>query len=103
MNRNLPAVSALGVAVMLSCGVLSSQAPLLTRTVYISVTDRNGVPVDTLDASDLEIKEGGKPVTVESAGRTSDPMQIDVIVDTTAPGSFAPRSPGSCSAWKAAR
>ena len=41
----------MGVAVMLSCGVVSSQAPpllALTRTVYISVTDRNGVPVDTL-------------------------------------------------------
>jgi hypothetical protein len=88
MNRNLPAVSALGVAVMLSCGVLSSQAPSLTRTVYISVTDRNGVPVDTLDPSDLEIKEGGKRVTVESAGRTSDPMQIDVIVDDNGTGLF---------------
>ena len=88
MNRSLPAVSALGVAVMLSCGVLSSQAPSLTRTVYISVTDRHGVPVDTLDGSDLEIKEGGKLVTVESAGRTSDPMQIDVIVDDNGTGLF---------------
>jgi len=87
MNRSLPAVSALGVAATLSC-VLSSQAPSLTRTVYISVTDRHGVPVDTLDGSDLEIKEGGKLVTVESAGRTSDPMQIDVIVDDNGTGLF---------------
>ena len=68
--------------------MVSSQAPSLTRTVYISVTDRNGVPVDTLDASDPEIKEGGKLVTVESAGRTSDPMQIDVIVDDNGTGLF---------------
>jgi hypothetical protein len=91
MNRSLPAVSALSVAVMLSCGVLSSQAPpvpTLTRTVYISVTDRNGLPVDTLLASDLEIKEGGKLVTVESAGRTSEPLQIDMIVDDNGTGLF---------------
>lgn len=91
MNRSLPAVSALSVAVMLSCGVLSSQAPpvsTLTRTVYISVTDRNGMPVDTLLASDLEIKEGGKLVTVESAGRTSEPLQIDMIVDDNGTGLF---------------
>ena len=88
MKRTVPVISGMGIAVMLSCGVLSSQAPALTRTVYISVTDRNGVPVDTLDASDLEIKEGGKLVTVESAGRTSDPMQIDVIVDDNGTGLF---------------
>jgi hypothetical protein len=91
MNRSLPAVSALSVAVMLSCGVLSSQAPpvpTLTRTVYISVTDMNGMPVDTLLASDLEIKEGGKLVTVESAGRTSEPLQIDMIVDDNGTGLF---------------
>ena len=91
MNRSLPAVSALSVAVLLSCGVLSSQAPpvrTLTRTVYISVTDRNGMPVDNLLASDLEIKEGGKLVTVESAGRTSEPLQIDMIVDDNGTGLF---------------
>jgi hypothetical protein len=91
MNRSLPAVSALGVAVMLSCGVLSSQAPPapgLSRTVYISVTDRSGVPVDDLAASDLEIKEGGKPVTIESAGRASEPLQIDMIVDDNGTGIF---------------
>jgi hypothetical protein len=91
MNRSVPVISGMGVAVMLSCAVLSSQAPpapSLTRTVYISVTDRNGVPVDNVLASDLEIKEGGKLVTVESAGRASDPMQIDLIVDDNGTGLF---------------
>jgi hypothetical protein len=91
MNRSLPAVSAMGIAVMFSCGVLSSQAPnapSLSRTVYISVTDRHGVPVDNLSASDLEIKEGGKLVTIESAGRASEPLQIDMIVDDNGTGLF---------------
>ena len=91
MNRSVPVISGMGVAVMLSCGVLSSQAPAVSssaRTVYISVTDRNGVPVDTLLASDLEIREGGKLVTVQSAGRASEPMQIDLIVDDNGTGLF---------------
>ena len=88
MKRTVPVISGMGVAVMLSCGVLASQAPALTRTVYISVTDRNGVPVDTLLASDLEIREGGKLATVQSAGRASEPMQIDLIVDDNGTGLF---------------
>ena len=91
MNRSVPVVSGMGIAVMLSCGVVSSQAPpapSLSRTVYITVTDRNGIPVDDLLASDLEIKEGGKLVTVESAGRASGPMQIDLIVDDNGTGLF---------------
>jgi len=91
MNRSVPVISGMGVAVMLSCGVLSSQAPAVSapsRTVYISVADRNGVPVDNLLASDLEIREGGKLVTVQSAGRASEPMQIDLIVDDNGTGLF---------------
>jgi hypothetical protein len=91
MNRSVPVISGMGVAVMLSCGVLSSQTPAVSspsRTVYISVTDRNGVPVDTLLASDLEIREGGKLATVQSADRASEPMQIDLIVDDNGTGLF---------------
>jgi len=86
-------MSAMGVAVMLSCGVVSSQEPQASplsrsRTVYISVTDRNGLPVDNLSSADLEIKEGGKLVTVESTGLASEPLQIDIIVDDNGTGLF---------------
>jgi hypothetical protein len=84
-------MSIVGVALMLSCAVLWSQAPApagLSRTVYITVTDRNGGPVDNLVADDLEIKEGGKLATVEAAGRASDPLQIDMIVDDNGTGLF---------------
>ena len=89
MNRTVPAMSALGVAVMLSCGVLSSQEPPApSRTIYISVADRSGAPVSDLSPSDLEIKEGGRIVTVESSGIASEPMQIDIIVDDNGTGLF---------------
>ena len=44
--------------------------------------------VDNLVPSDLEIKEGGKLVTIESAGRATEPLQIDLIVDDNGTGLF---------------
>jgi hypothetical protein len=87
MSRLVPA----GLAVLLSCSALHSQAPLpaqLSRTVYITVTDRSGVPVRDLSADDLEIKEGGKLVTVDAAALASEPLQIDIIVDDNGTGLF---------------
>jgi len=87
VNRSLvPA----GLAVLLSCSALHSQAPPPTqsRTVYITVTDRSGVPVRDLSSDDLEIKEGGRVVTVEAAGLASEPLQIDIIVDDNGTGLF---------------
>ena len=82
-----------GLAVLLSCGVLIAQTPApaplqLSRTVYITVTDRDGIPVPDLSIDDLEIKEGGKLVTVDAAGLASEPMQIDIIVDDNGTGLF---------------
>lgn len=92
MNRSVPVMSVMGVAVMLSSGALSSQeraaSSSLSRTVYISVTDRNSLPVDNLIPSDLEIKEGGKVVNVESAALASEPLQINIIVDDNGTGLF---------------
>jgi hypothetical protein len=91
MNRSAPLLPVMGVAVMFCCGGLAAQQETgtsLSRTVYISVTDRNGGPVDNLAASDLEIKEGGTPVTVDSAGLASEPIQIDIIVDDNGTGLF---------------
>ena len=91
MTRTLASISAAAIAVLLPCGGLSAQEaarPGLSRTVYISVTDRNGGSVDNLLPSDLEIKEGGKVVTIESAGRATEPLQIDLIVDDNGTGLF---------------
>ena len=87
----MPRLVAAGLAVLLSCGALHSQTPLpaqLSRTVYITVTDRGGVPVRDLSPDDLEIKEGGQLVTVDAAGLASEPMQIDIIVDDNGTGLF---------------
>lgn len=90
MIRPLATISAVAIAGVMIAGPVSSQeGPTgLSRTVYISVSDRNGIAVDNLDPSDLEIKEGGKLVTVDSAGRATEPLQIDLIVDDNGTGLF---------------
>lgn len=92
MNRIRPA---LGLAVALSGTVLSGQAmppsAAPSRTIFVSVTDKDGRPVDDLTADDFEIKEGGRTVTVDSAAPASDEIQMALIVDDNGTGLF--RSP----------
>jgi hypothetical protein len=93
MNRSLPVV---GVAVMLSCVAVAAQVAAPppsqdSRTVYITVTDKNGVPVEDLAAADFEVKEGGKAVNIVEAGIAKEPMHIALIVDDNGTALF--RSP----------
>ena len=87
-----PRLPLLGVAVTFSCGsIVSAQLaapPQQSRTVYISVLDRNGVPVEDLTAADFAIKEGGKAVDVQQAVPAKEAMQISLIVDDNGTGIF---------------
>ena len=80
-----------GLTLLLLCvpGAATGQpsAPL-SRTLFITVTDRAGQPVQDLVPEDLEIKEGGKLVTIETAGRASEPLQLNIIVDDNGTGLF---------------
>lgn len=60
----------------------------LSRTVYLTVTDKSGARVDDLTADDLEIKEGGKAVDVTDVKIATDPLQIALIVDDNGTGIF---------------
>ena len=91
MKRTLGAVG----AVALSFGVVAAQgpasAPADARTIYVTVTDKAGTPVEDLTAADFEIKEGGKAVDIAEAGIAKNPLQIALIVDDNGTGLF--RSP----------
>lgn len=91
MKRTLGAVG----AVALSFGVVAAQgpasAPADARTIYVTVTDKAGTPVEDLTAADFEIKEGGKAVDIAEAGIAKNPLQIAMIVDDNGTGLF--RSP----------
>lgn len=60
----------------------------LTRTVYVTVTDKAGSPVTDLAPADFVVKEGGKNREVVSATVTNVPMRIAIIVDDNGTGIF---------------
>lgn len=60
----------------------------VTRTVYVTVTDKNDLPVTDLIPGDFVVKEGGKARNVLEAGITSVPLRIAVIVDDNGTGIF---------------
>jgi VWFA-related protein len=60
----------------------------VTRTVYVTVTDKAGSPVTDLSAADFVVKEGGKNRDVVAAAMTSVPLRIAIIVDDNGTGIF---------------
>ena len=72
-----------------SIGVMAEAAGLQARrTVYVSVTQKDGAPVTDLTAADFEIKEGGKPVEVVGAELTKTPIRLAMIVADGGTGGF---------------
>lgn len=90
--RGVLALSAL--LVLCSAGVCVAQAEGakthagVTRTAYVTVIDKNGVPVTDLGPNDFQVKEGGKSRDVIEAGMTNVPMRISLIVDDNGTGIF---------------
>jgi VWFA-related protein len=58
------------------------------RTVYVSVTQKDGAPVTDLTAADFDVKEGGKPVEVAAAEVTKTPIRLAMIVADGGTGAF---------------
>lgn len=54
------------------------------QRVYVSVVDKKGAPATSLAVADLTVKEDGISREVLKVERATDPMQIAVIVDTSA-------------------
>lgn len=91
MTRSLALV---GISVTLSSALPAArpQVPQAasgpSRTVYVTVTDKNGAPVADLTADDFAVKEGGKTTQVVQAAVATEPMQIALIVDDNGTGLF---------------
>jgi VWFA-related protein len=59
-----------------------------TRTVYVSVLDKKGVPVTDLQGNEFEVKEGGKVQQVVTAQVTTTPLRVSVLVSDAGTGAF---------------
>lgn len=75
-----------------SASTAPGQAPpapdAFTRTVYVTVTDRNGTLVDDLTTADFVVKEGSKVREVVQAGPATAPMRIALLIDDNGSGIF---------------
>jgi hypothetical protein len=49
------------------------------RTIYVSVVDKNGAPVTDVQATDFEVKEGGKTMEIVSVKPATVPLRIALI------------------------
>jgi VWFA-related protein len=62
---------------------LPVHAQTTEHTAYVSVLDKSGKPVGDLDVADFVVTEDGRRREVLRAGRTSDPVDLAVIVDNS--------------------
>ena len=60
-----------------------ADAQTTEQTAYVSVLDKSGRPVGGLDVADFIVKEDGRAREVLRAGRTSDPIDLAVVVDNS--------------------
>lgn len=66
-----------------AAAALPVHAQTTEHTAYVSVLDKAGKPVGDLDVADFVVTEDGRRREVLRAGRTSDPVDLAVIVDNS--------------------
>jgi VWFA-related protein len=86
-------VAVCGVAVLLAGPVGSgptvlAASPQQARTVHVSVTTNDGVPITDLTPADFELKEDGKVREIGSAAITAVPIRLTILVADDGSGSF---------------
>ena len=61
------------------------------RSMFVSVLDSSGTPVEGLATADFVVEEDGTEREVLRVGRATAPMQLAVLVDTSGSAAFAIR------------
>jgi VWFA-related protein len=73
-----------------TCAIAAFQ-PAHTRTIYVTVVDRHGLPVAGLTRADFTIKEDGRLRTIDRVEPAHEPMQIALLLDDGGPSLGAVR------------
>jgi len=73
---------ALAIAVAATAAQAQKPAAKGSRKVFVSVTDKDGLPVADLQAGDFDVREGGTQRAVLRAGPAVNPMRVALLVDT---------------------
>src|SRR3954468_15061284 len=60
----------------------------VTRTIYASVTDKNGAALTDMQATDFDIKDGGKTAEIVSVASPRIPLRIALLVADQGTGAF---------------
>ena len=79
MRTTVWLLAALASAVL----VHPADAQTTEQTAYVSVLDKSGRTVGGLDVADFIVKEDGRAREVLRAGRTSDPIDLAVVIDNS--------------------
>jgi hypothetical protein len=73
---------ALAIAALAPAASAQKAPAARTRKVFVSVTDRDGLPIVDLQPGDFDVREGGAKRTILRAAPATSPMRVAVLVDT---------------------
>ena len=71
-----------------SCGFVTAAAAQTNRTIHVTAVDKKGVLVTDLQATDFDVKVGGKKLDVINVAPADTPMRIALLVADAGTGGF---------------
>jgi hypothetical protein len=87
----MPRLAFTGVCVAASCLLATTALDARqreTRTIYVTVFDNKGVPQTDLEASEFEVKSGGRVMEIVRAEPAQPAMRVALIVSDAGTGGF---------------
>jgi len=88
IRSSIVGVVSLSAVLAWSSPVLVGAAQGADRTLYVAVLDKDEQPVLDLQASDFEVKEGGKTVDITGVKLAAKPVRVSLIVSDRGTGQF---------------